>query len=136
MAKLKLVAHYVVPTYNLVGNIAQTHVIRADYYGEKVDIDVWLANATLGDEEKSMLSSFANQRSLCEIQQGFAPSQIQRTMATRDIRFIDNIVMMLKKPEFKCSADEKLKSVLAEYLDKMHAVYNLEQSVLVAGFSK
>ena len=78
MAKLKLVAHYVVPTYNLVGNIAQTHVIRADYYGEKVDIDVWLANATLGDEKKSVLSSFANQRSLCEIQQGFAPFVVMR----------------------------------------------------------
>lgn len=136
MAKSKIVAHYVVPTYNLFGNIAQTHIIRADYYGEMVDIDVWLVHATLGDEEHSVLSSFIAQRSLCELQRSFSHNQTQRTMASRDIRFIDNITMMLKKPEFKCTADKALENVLVRYLDKMNAIYNLKQATLVAGIMK
>ena len=136
MAKSKIIAHYVVPTYNLFGNVAQTHIIKASYYGKMVDIDVWLAHAILGDEEHSVLSSFSNQRSLFEFQRNFAYNQTQRTIANNNIRFIDNITMMLKKPEFKCSADEMLEMVLAQYLDKMHAIYNLEQAKLVAGFVK
>ncbi len=136
MAKSKIIAHYVVPTYNLSGNIAQTHIIKADYYGELVDVDVWLARAILGDEEHSVLSSFSNQRSLCEFQRNFAYDQTQRTIADNNIRFIDNITMMLKKPEFKCSADDALDTILAKYLDKMHAIYNLSQAKLVAGVVK
>ena len=136
MAKSKIIAHYVVPTYNLFENVAQTHIIKADYYGKTVDVDVWLASAILGDEEHSVLSSFSNQRFLYEFQRNFAYDQTQRTIANNSIRAIDNITMMLKKPEFRCTADDMLETVLARYLDEMHAIYNLKQTKLIAGILK
>lgn len=134
--KTEIIAHYLVPTYNLYGNVAMAHVIKAKYNGQDVDINVWLAKVLLGDEQRSLNLSFVQQRLLCEVQYGLLKNRFQRAMVNKSIKTLDNIIMMNKTPGFECVADDKLKSVLIKYLDELNAVYNLDCAKLVAGIMK
>ena len=130
---VQIVAHYLIPTYNLYGNVARSHIIKSCYGDQEADVNVWLVKALLGDEEHSFAASFGQQRLLYDMQYHIAKNNLQREHFKQGMIYINNIINMSKDADFECVAGDGLKAVVVKYLDDMHAIYNLAQAKLVAG---
>ena len=130
---LKIVAHYLIPTYNLRGNVIRSHVIKSCCDNQTVDVNVWLVNALLGDEQRSFADSFSQQRLLYTIQRGYVKNYSQREQLNKCINCIDNILTMNKDSDYECTVGDSLKTIISKSLDSMNVIYNLKQAKLVAG---
>ena len=133
---VQIVAHYLIPTYNLYGNVARSHIIKSCYGDQEADVNVWLVKALPGDESRSVFASLVQERCICDIQKRLTTNKSYRAAYDTSINCLDDIIMMNRDPEYECGVGDSLREVTAKYLDELNVIYNLKCAKLVAGIAK
>ncbi|MBP5363734.1 MAG: hypothetical protein J6Y49_00060 [Alphaproteobacteria bacterium] len=134
--KVDYVAHYLVPTYNLAENVKMLRVLKGNDGKKTLLVNIWLVNACVGDEQRTMLESFVQQRSLYQIQQEVAINTYELNAAQLSIKYMDNIIMMHKDKSFECKATDNLREALDSMLKDTQIIYNQACAKLVLGVAK
>ena len=130
------VAHYFVPTYNLAENVKRVQVLKGGDGKKTILVNIWLVSACVGDEQRTMLESFVQQRSLYQIQQEVAINTYEFNTAQLNIEYMDNLIMMHKDKSFECEATDNLKVALDSMLKNTKIIYNQECAKFVLGIAK